>query len=81
MGCSPVAPVSTKFSEQEDWSGLPFPILGDLPDSGNEPASPAAPASTGGFLTTSATRETHIFHLSANSTVNDRSRLPASVTI
>ena len=29
------------FSRQEYWSGLPFPTLGDLPDPGTEPASPA----------------------------------------
>ena len=26
---------------QEDWSGLPFPSQGDLPDPANEPRSPA----------------------------------------
>ena len=34
---------------------LPFPIPGDLPDPGMEPASLVAPASTGGFFTTSIT--------------------------
>ena len=34
------APLSMRFSRQEDWSGLPFPSLGDLPDSGIEPRSP-----------------------------------------
>ena len=29
------------FPRQEYWSGLPFPIPGDLPDSGIEPRSPA----------------------------------------
>ena len=29
---------------EEYWSGLPFPFPGDLPDSGIEPRSPAAPA-------------------------------------
>ena len=28
-----------EFSRQEYWSGLPFPSLGDLPDSGIEPGS------------------------------------------
>ena len=28
------------FSRQEDWSGLPFPSPGDLPDPGIEPGSP-----------------------------------------
>ena len=32
------------FSRQEYWSGLPFPSLGDLPDSRIEPWSPALQA-------------------------------------
>ena len=35
------APLSMEFSRQEYWSGLPFPSLGDLPDPGIEPESPA----------------------------------------
>ena len=35
------APLSTKFSRQEYWSGLPFPSPGVLPHSGIEPRSPA----------------------------------------
>ena len=35
---------SMGFSRQEDWSGLPFPSPGDLPDSGIEPRSPALQA-------------------------------------
>ena len=38
------APLSTEFSRQEDWSGLPFPSPGDLPDPGIEPGSPALQA-------------------------------------
>ena len=30
------APLSVGFSTQEYWSGLPFPIPGDLPDPGIE---------------------------------------------
>ena len=30
-----------KFFRQEYWSGLPFPLAGDLPDPGIEPESPA----------------------------------------
>ena len=33
-----------KSSRQEYWSGLPFPSLGDLPDPGIEPRSPALQA-------------------------------------
>ena len=35
------APPSMGFSRQAYWSGLPFPSLGDLPDPGIEPRSPA----------------------------------------
>ena len=38
------APLSMGFSRQEDWSGLPFPSPGDLPDPGTEPRSPALQA-------------------------------------
>ena len=38
------APLSMEFSRQEYWSGLPFPSLGDLPDPGMEPRSPALQA-------------------------------------
>ena len=34
------APLSTGFSRQEYWSGLPFPSPGDLSDSGIELRSP-----------------------------------------
>ena len=34
-------PLSTRFSRQEYWSGLPFPPPGDLSDPGIEPVSPA----------------------------------------
>ena len=46
------APLSMGFPRQEYWSGLPFPSLGDLPDPGMEPMSPAL---AGGFFTTSTT--------------------------
>ena len=34
------APLSMKFSRQEYWSGLSFPSLGGLPDTGIEPGPP-----------------------------------------
>ena len=37
-------PLSTGFSRQEYWSGLPFPSPGDLPNLGIEPRSPALQA-------------------------------------
>ena len=38
------APLSTAFSRQEYWSGLPCHPPGDLPHPGTEPVSPAVPA-------------------------------------
>ena len=38
------APLSTGFSRQEYWSGLPFSSPGNLPDPGIEPRSPALQA-------------------------------------
>ena len=34
-------PLSMEFSRHGYWSGVPFPPLGDLPDPGIEPGSPA----------------------------------------
>ena len=45
-------PLSMGFSRQEDWSELPFPPLGYLPDPGIDLVSPAFPALAGGFFTT-----------------------------
>ena len=41
--------LSMGFSRQENWSGLPFPPPGDLPNPGVERMSPAL---AGGFFTT-----------------------------
>ena len=38
------APLSMGFSRQDYWSGWPFPFLGNLPDPGIEPGSPALQA-------------------------------------
>ena len=38
------APLSTVFSRQEYWSGLPYPPPGDLTDLGIEPVSPVLQA-------------------------------------
>ena len=37
-------PLAMGFSRQEYWSGLPFPSLGNLPDPGVKPGSPALQA-------------------------------------
>jgi len=49
MGCSLPVPLSMEFSQQEYWRGLLCPSLGDLPNPGMEPTSPAL---AGGFSAT-----------------------------
>ena len=52
---APQAPLSTGFSRQQHWSGLPCPPAGDLPESGVKPESLTSPSLAGRFLTSSAT--------------------------
>ena len=54
------APLSMEFSRQEDWSGLPFPSPGGLPDPGIKLKSPASPALAGIFFTTARPRKPEI---------------------
>ena len=54
------APLSTGFSRQEYWSGLPFPASGDLPDSGIEPMSPVSAILVGRFFTTEPLGKPHL---------------------
>ena len=42
--------MSMGFSRQEYWNGLSFPLPGDLPHPGIEPAPPVSPALAGGFF-------------------------------
>ena len=51
------APLSMGFPREENWSGLPCPLPGDLPDTGIKLTSPMSPAGTGGFFSTSTTWE------------------------
>ena len=37
MDCSPQAPLSLGFSQEEYWSGLPFPPPGIFPTQGSNP--------------------------------------------
>ena len=46
------APLSTEFSRQEYYSGLPFPPPGDLPYPGIKPSPLESPALAGRFFTT-----------------------------
>ena len=53
--CDPMdcqAPLSMGFSREWYWSGLSFPLPGNLPDPRIKPESPATPALAGGFFTT-----------------------------
>ena len=45
------APVSMGFPRQENWSRLPSPPPGDLPNPGTEPTSPMFPALVGRLFT------------------------------
>ena len=48
-GLWPTSLLTLGLSQQKCWSGEPFPLPGDLPDSGLEPESPAL---AGAFFTT-----------------------------
>ena len=50
-------PLSTGFSRQEYWSGLPCPPPGDLPNPEIEPTSLTSPELAGGFFIPSPTWE------------------------
>ena len=50
-------PLSMEFSRQEYCSGLPFPSLGNVPDSGIKSLSLVSPALADQFFTSWATRE------------------------
>ena len=55
------APLSTGFSKQEYWSGLPVPSPGDLPDPGIEPKSPTLQADS--LLSEPPGKQRHIMPL------------------
>ena len=44
LDCSPPGSLCIEFSRQDYWSGLPFALPGDLPDSGIKPTSSALQA-------------------------------------
>ena len=45
-----LTPLSMGLSQQKYWSGLTFPLPGDLPDPRTEPTSPAASVLAGEFF-------------------------------
>ena len=54
------APLSIGFSRQEDWSGLPCPPPGDLPDPGIELTSFMSTVSAGEFFTVEPLAKPHL---------------------
>ena len=62
--------LSMGFSRQEYWSGLPCPLLGDLPNSGREHTLVKSPALAGRFFTTSASWEAPRFSLGHKTNLN-----------
>ena len=60
MDCSPAGSSVHGFFRQY-WSGWPFPAPGDLPKPGTEHESLRSSALAGGFFTTRATWEGHIW--------------------
>ena len=55
------APLSTGFSKQENWNGLSCPFPGDPLEPGIKPTSLMSPELIGGFFTTSAIWEPHVY--------------------
>ena len=54
------------FSRQESWSGLPLPSLGDPPDPGIEPRSPALQVNAlPSEPPVKTTAQLHLFHMLA----------------
>ena len=60
--CSPQSSLPMEFSQQEYWSGAPFPPLRDLPNTRIKPMSHLCLALAGWFFTTSTTWEAQHIH-------------------
>ena len=55
------SPLSWNFpGKNGNWSGLPFPSPGNLPDPGIKPLSHVSPALAGGFFTTASPGKPYI---------------------
>ena len=64
--CLKLVSLSTGFSRQEHWSGLPQSSPGDLPDPGIKRASVMSPALVGEFSTTSFPWEAIVYKVYHN---------------
>ena len=62
-------PLSLGFSRHEYWSVFPFPLPGDFPTPGVEPAFLTAPALAGRFFITSATWEALYDHCNTSASL------------
>ena len=67
--------LSTEFSRQEYWSGLPIPPPGQLPNPGIEPASPVSLALAGRFFTSEPPGKP--WHVGSTSLTRDQTWAPA----
>ena len=61
MNCSPSGSSIHEIFQARILRGLPFPIPGDLPYSGIEPATPVSPALAGRFFTTEPCGKPHAY--------------------
>ena len=67
VDCSPTGSSLMGFSRPESWSGLSFPLAGDLPDPGIKPVSSASPALAGGlFISVPPGKPASVKHLSVS---------------
>ena len=73
--------LSTGFSRQEYWSGLPCHSPGDLPNPGIEPTSLMSPALAGRFFTTSATGKCTHLHTHKHTHISTNTHIPAQTSI
>ena len=68
-----------EFSNEEYWSGLPFPPPEDLPDPRIKPASLGPPALAGRFFTASATSEPRVWGVGDKSEKAARPQMMATL--
>ena len=64
--------LSVGLSRQEYWSGLPYPLSGDLSNPGIEPVSLMSPALAGRFFSAGAAWEALVRSRLAYSFIKDR---------
>ena len=78
---APQALLSMRFSRQENWSGLPSPPPGDVPNPGIKPMSLTSPALAGRFFTSSTAWEAPVEYYLATKRNKDRSFVEMGVDL